>query len=139
MTAERRLIDRRAVRVFFRYPERRTGFDRRSPGRLVTWYRDHPAVIGATLTAIMVLNVADLLITLWALENGAREANPVMAALLTRGPVLAGTIKLAVGLGVVAVIWMMRRYRRILEVSLIAVAGFGLLLTYQVALVIGLR
>ncbi len=129
-TTERRWIDRRA-RVRFRFPERRTGFDRRSPRRVLTWYRDRPRFIAAVLGVVFALNILDLLLTNRALALGAVEANPIMAALFEVSPALAASLKLLVTGGVVAVIWNMRRYRRILEVSLIALVGFGALVAYQ--------
>lgn len=134
--SERRASERRTSRAMFRVPDRRTGFDRRASGGVITWYRDHPGAIVATLVGVMVLNLSDLLLTLRALERGAREANPVMAALFNIGPAVAGTAKLLIGLGVVFIIWRMRRYRRILEVSLVALAGFAAVLAYQLTLVV---
>ncbi len=132
---DRRNGSRRTVRARFRYPERRTGFDRRAAGGVVAWYRDQPSLIAAALAGLFLLNLMDLLLTLRALEQGAREANPLMAALFDISPAVAGATKLLIGLGVVLVIWRMRRYRRILEVSLVALAGFSAILAYQLALV----
>ncbi len=132
---DRRTLERRTRRAAFRLPERRTGFDRRVGGGVVVWYRDHPGAIAIALAGVLVLNVADLLLTLRALDRGAREANPVMALLFEIGPAAAGTTKLVLALGVVLVIWHMRRYRRILQVSLVALGGFGLVLAYQLSLV----
>lgn len=133
---DRRAADRRTGRGAFRIRERRTGFDRRDMSGVVAWYRNHPGVIAAALVGIVVLNLSDLLLTLRALENGAREANPIMAALFDIDPTVAGSVKLLLGLGVVLVIWRMRRYRRILEVSLVALAAFSLVFAYQLALVV---
>ena len=132
---DRRAGDRRTSRVALRLPERRTGFDRRERNGVVTWYRDHPPLIAVALVAVLLLNLSDWLLTLRALEQGAREANPVMAALLEHSTALAGGTKLALGLVVVTVIWQLRRYRRILQVSLVALAGFSALVVYQLTLV----
>ncbi len=133
---ERRATERRTSRTWFRYPERRTGFDRRGVPGVIAWYRDHPRAIAATLVTVMLLNLGDLLLTIRALGRGASEINPIMAALFDSSPALASAVKLLVGAGVVLVIWRMRRYRRILEVSLVALAGFGAVLAYQVAFVV---
>jgi hypothetical protein len=135
--AEQRKGDRRSSRAAFRFPDRRSGFDRRAVAGVVAWYRDRPRLIATALAAIVLLNVADFVLTLHALELGAREANPVMAGLLDRGPALAGAIKLLLAVAVAAVIWRMRRYRRILEVSLVAMAAFTLLIAYQISLILG--
>lgn len=129
--------DRRSQRVTMRYPERRTGFDRRSAGGVLTAYRDRPGVIAAVLAALLGLNVADYLFTVAALGRGAQEVNPVMAALFESNLALAGVVKLAAVSLVVGAIWQLRRYRRILQVSLIAVAGFTFLVTYQIMLLAG--
>jgi hypothetical protein len=133
---ERRATERRTARARLRYPERRTGFDRRIPHSAITWYRDHPEVIAAALIGVVVLNVSDLLLTLRALDRAATEANPLLAVLFDYNPAVAGAFKLLAGLGVVLVIWRMRRYRRILELSLVALALFGVVLAYQLTLVV---
>ena len=130
--------DRRRRRAMFRFPDRRTGFDRRRPGGLLAWYRDRPAVIAAALAAIVALNVADYTLTVQALERGAREANPIMATLFAHDPALALAFKLFTATAVVLVIWQLRRYRKILGVSLLAVGGFGLLVVYQIGVVAAL-
>ena len=119
-----------------RYPERRTGFDRRSGSGVLVWYRDRPAVIAVALGAIVALNLADYALTLRALDLGAAEANPIMAALLEQGSLPAGVFKMLTAVVVVAIIWRFRRYKNILGVSLIALGGFGVLLVYQIALVV---
>ena len=133
---EQRAAERRVTGARFRYPERRTGFDRRLSGGAIAWYRDHPSTVAMVLVAVAALNLADFLLTIRALERGASEVNPVMAALFDVDPAVAGAVKLLLGLGVVLVIWQMRNYRRILEVSLVALAGFSLVLAYQLALVV---
>ncbi|MBT8203599.1 MAG: hypothetical protein HKN74_10265 [Acidimicrobiia bacterium] len=129
--------DRRSRRVSVRYPERRTGFDRRAAGGALAAYRDRPSVIATVLVALLALNVADYVFTLAALGRGAREANPLMAALFEADPALAAIVKLAVVALVITAIWQLRRYRRILQVSLVAVTGFMILVIYQVLLLAG--
>lgn len=131
--AERRPTNRRSTRAQFRYPEHRTGFDRRSSGR-VSWYRDRPVLIAAVLGIFVLLNLLDLALTIEVLGRGGTEANPIMSALFEADPVLAAAVKLVLMGGVAGVIWALRRYRRILQLSLVAVAGFGALVTYQLAL-----
>jgi hypothetical protein len=133
---EQRTAERRVARAWFRYPERRTGFDRRTSGGAIAWYRDRPPVVALALAAVIAMNLADFLLTVRALERGAIEVNPLMAALFDLDPAVAGAVKLLLGAGVVLVIWQMRRYRRILELSLIALAGFTVLLAYQLTLVV---
>ncbi len=133
---EPRTTERRRTRPRFRYPERRTGFDRRVSTGVIGWYRNHPRAIATVLVGVVLLNLADYLLTLRALDRGATEANPFMAVLFDIHPAAAGFVKTMLGLGVVLTIWQMRRYRRILEVSLVALAGFTLVLAYQFSLVL---
>ena len=133
-------VDRRVRRVSLHYPERRTGFDRRTAAasdarvaylRLLHRYRARSAVVALVLGLVVALSLADLLLTLGALERGATEANPVMARLFDAGPEVAGVVKMGIILAVVAGIWAARRYRRALEASLILLAGFLVLMLYH--------
>jgi hypothetical protein len=135
-TVARRRTDRRVAGAAFRFPDRRTGFDRRVDAGVVGWYRDRPGLIAIALSALVLLNIADFTLTLRALDLGAREANPVMAGLLNLSPALAGTVKVGLTVLVAAAIWKMRRYRRILQISLVALAGFTMLVIYQTALIL---
>jgi uncharacterized membrane protein (UPF0136 family) len=139
MSTERRSTgDRRGSRLALRLPDRRTGFDRREAGGVLSWYRDRPGVIAATLAGILFLNLADYLLTLQALDRGAQEVNPIMAALFESDPSLALAFKLITAMVVAGIIWQLRRYRRILGVALIALGGFALLVVYQLGLVLTL-
>jgi hypothetical protein len=139
---ERRAFrDRRRQRASFRFPERRLGFERRLPPttsvrgtylRVLDVYRKDSTLLTAVLAAIIGLNLADLLLTARALEMGASELNPFMATLFDADMVLAGLFKVIVGGVVVLGIWALRPYRRALELSLLALAGFSLLMVYHV-------
>ena len=137
VAAERRVgPDRRANRVSFRYPERRSGFDRRDRSAWQRWLlelRERPGLVGAIIVAIVVLSAADLLLTRLLLERGAHEANPVMARLLEAGLLEAALVKGLITAAVAAGIWALRRYRRIIELSLGLALVFGLLVAYQAA------
>ncbi len=126
--------ERRVRTVSLRYPEQRTGFDRRATSRYqsaLTAYRREPGAIAAVLGLILALNAADLILTVRALGRGTGEANPLMAWLFEQHMGLAATFKLAVGLAVTAAIWRLRRYRRVLELSIVLTALFGLVLSYH--------
>lgn len=132
---ERRAVDRRVSRVAVRWPDRRSGFERRdTPSwwrRLVLAYARRPLAVGLVLGALVLLNAADLWLTVRALDRGAIEVNPVMRVMLETRPLTAAVFKLSVGFGVAAVLWRLRRYRRILEVSLVLLAGFVVLTGYH--------
>ena len=79
--------------------DRRSGFDRRRAltgnALAATWersllhLRDRTNVLVAVLLLANLLSILDLLFTLWALQNGAVEANPVMRGLLDASPAVA--------------------------------------------------
>ncbi len=132
--------DRRRREVALRYPDRRRGFDRRrpSPGTLrrayhdmLDEYRDRAEAVAAVLFVLVLLNITDMLLTSRALSMGAEELNPVMAWALGHDPALAAAIKIAMGAGAALVMWLLRRYRRVLELTLLLLAGFTALLVYQ--------
>lgn len=81
---------------------------------------------------IVLLGAADLLLTWTLLGRGATEINPVMARLFDSGlgwaTVVKGTLTLVVAGGV----WLLRRYRRILEFSLVAAAVLSVLVIYEI-------
>ena len=142
-TADRRVGSDRRVKRRFRYPERRHGFDRRKTHagpaaaayhRMLAAYRRNPRVLALVLIIVATLNVADLVLTLRAVDLGAVEVNPIMAALIDADRALAAVFKVSIGLAVVAVIWAMRRYRRILEMSLVLFGGFMLLFVYSLSI-----
>lgn len=130
-------VDRRAARVSFRYPERRTGFDRREAasgwGRVVGWYRDRPTAVAVCGALILVLGVVDVLLTDRLIAVGASELNPVMSRLLAGGVGGAVVVKALVMAPVAAGVWLLRRYRRVLEFSLVVLAGSILLVLYEFA------
>ncbi len=132
--------DRRSGSVTFRVHERRFGFDRRHPPRsswrrryqrLLERYHNDQVLIAEVLAVFALLNLADLVLTLDALSGGATEANPVMAWLFDLAPAIAAAFKLVVGLAIAVVVWVFRRYRRVLEVSLLLVAVMTGVLVYH--------
>lgn len=134
--SDRRGRERRVRTVSLRYPEQRTGFDRRATSRYqsaLTAYRRQRRAIAVILGLILVLNATDLILTVRALGRGTGEANPLMAWLFEQHVGLAAIFKLAIGIAVTVVIWRLRRYRRVLELSIVLAALFGLVLSYHMA------
>ena len=132
--------DRRVRNGSFHVPERRLGFDRRRPPRgswrgryhgFLDRYRGDTDAIAAVLLVFVVLNIADLLLTVRALSMGATELNPVMAWLFELDPTLAALFKLAVGMAIALAVWAARRYRLILETSLLLVTVMTVVLIYH--------
>ena len=128
---EQRAADRRVVQQSLRYPERRTGFDRRAAGSLTTVLRDRPVVLVGLLVLINVLSIADWMLTLRALDAGAVEVNPVLAAMLAGNPLAAFFFKMAATLVVTAALWSWRRYRAVLATAIAALLIYGVLMTYH--------
>lgn len=134
--------DRRQRRVSFRYPDRRYGFDRRRPPvgtrrracqDVLEAYGSSARTVAAVLLVVVLLNIVDLLLTVRALDGGAGELNPLLDYGLARHPGPAAAIKVVIGAGVALVIWLLRRYRRVLELSLLLLVGFAALLGYHFA------
>jgi hypothetical protein len=136
-----RSADRRRRGQRLRFPERRTGFDRRTchlesgllraRERALHMYRDQAVCILVVLIAANVANILDLMLTQRALALGASEANPIMALLLVRDPFVAMAFKIGAGLLVTGAIWCMRRYRAVLVTSVGIAAGFAALIGYH--------
>ena len=136
----RRVADRRTSRFALRFPDRRLGFSRRQAGsgqtpslwsRRLAAYSDRPQALAVVLSAVVALNIADLLLTFRAIALGAVELNPIMAALIDADPLLAALFKTTIVGAVAAVMWSTRRYRRVLEASLVLLAGFTVLTAYS--------
>jgi hypothetical protein len=94
-------------------------------------YRSKSSTLLLVLSLVTLLNLADLVLTQRALILGAVEANPIMARLFEISPYLAGIVKMGVGMLVVEVIWILRRYRKALEVSIIVAVAMMALFLYH--------
>jgi hypothetical protein len=108
--------------------ERRTGFDRREQGRIVSALvelRDSPSTLLVLLVAVNVMNVLDQLATTRALAMGFTEGNPVMAALIAYDPRVAAAVKIVAVVSVTLGIWSLRRYKLILQVGVFMFAAFA--------------
>lgn len=136
-----RAHERRMNRSPFRFPERRSGFDRRNAdgwrGRYhaeLRRYADRPSTLLLVLATIVVFNFMDLYLTVRVLDAGGSELNPVMEHLFSLGPMAAALAKLGVVGVAVLVLLALRRYRRTLEVSLLLLVSYSLLMIYHVGL-----
>ena len=130
MTALRR-DDRRTGRNRFHVPERRSGFDRRSPNDPLHTLLDRPLILVALLGSLNLLSIADWALTWRALAYGAREANSVLGALIGADPLVALAFKIVTTLVVTALIWQNRRYRLVLATAIAAVGGYAVLMLYH--------
>ncbi len=132
--------DRRKAKRFV-FWNRRSGFDRRGTrrswaGRAVesnlVYLRDHPAVLAALLILGNLLSFVDLMLTNLALSLGAIEVNPFMAYFFEAGPTAAAVAKLSMVFAASVGMWMLRRRRIGLQVSLLFVAMYAAIVLYQI-------
>jgi hypothetical protein len=139
---ERRQEDRRQQRkrVFL---DRRSGFDRRREGtgtglagtweRSLLHMRDNTTALIAVLLLANLLSILDLVFTMWALRNGAIEANPVMRGLLDTSPTFAAFVKVAMVAALSGLIFAFRRYRLMLTAAIVVLLAFFILILYHSA------
>ncbi len=131
--SERRGIDRRSARQFtLRWPERRTGFDRREEYPVLRMLRESGALLLSLLVLLNVMSLLDLGLTTYELSLGAAEGNPVMRMAFDAGPAAVIALKVGVMLLVSAGIWWLRRYRRVLQLSIASAGAYAALLVHHV-------
>lgn len=94
--------------------------------------RARPELVVLVVLTINLLSAVDGLLTLNALAHGAREANPIMRALIEQEPVLWIWVK-ALLVGMLSwVLWRLRRYRLGLCAALAGLAVFTAVLAYHI-------
>lgn len=138
---KRRQRERRVAHTPLRFPERRTGFDRRElPGWRGRYqadlrrYAESRSAFPLVLATIIVFNLIDYVMTIRVLGVGGVELNPVMERLFATSWETAALVKLLTA-GLVALVMLaLRRYRRTLEVSLFVLLGYSALTFYHVFL-----
>jgi hypothetical protein len=128
---ERKPRDRRGGHAGFHVPERRSGFDRRSPRDPLRLLLDRPLALVVLLVSLNLLSLADWALTWRALAYGAREANTVIGSLMAVSPLAALVFKVGSMLLVTALIWRNRRYRLVLATAIFAVGGYAVLMLYH--------
>ena len=130
---ELRAAERRCRRASLRFPDRRTGFDRRLPNDPVRTLRDQPAILFGLLAALNLLSIVDWVLTSHELTFGAREANLFIQTLLNASPWLVIAFKVVWMLCLSGLIWKARRYRLVLLTAVGAVGAYAVLMLYHVA------
>ncbi len=134
--------ERRRVSRVIVLRERRSGFERRSRGRSwlgsqiegsLVYLRDHPAGLALLLLVGNMLSLADLALTRLSFSLGGSEANPLMRHLLAAHPTSALAVKIGLVAAMSAVIWKLRRRRRILGLALYLVVFYCVLVFYELA------
>lgn len=113
-----------------RRPPRRVGDARfHSPD----WHAPH---LLAVSIGILLLSVADAFMTLRLLAGGAVEANPIMAAVVSRSAAGFAALKMAMTGGGVLMMVLLARYRfmrmvRVDVVMYLVFAGYAVLIAYE--------
>jgi len=138
---QRTQTDRRARKTRVHFPERRSGFDRRTVAsasrvrvaylRWVQRVSESSAKAALLMGSIVILSIADMAFTFRALGRGLEEVNPVMAGLLDTGHGIAAFVKIGVSAALAAAGWWFRRFRRVIEVAVIVVALMSLVVLYH--------
>lgn len=138
--AAQRGSDRRTRHSRLRFPERRSGFDRRRHSgsswretydAALRGYRDNRTSFLLVLATIVVFNYVDYMLTVQVLRAGGTELNPIMARLFEISPVAAATVKMGSVGAAALVLLLLQRYRRTLEASLALLVGFAALMFYH--------
>lgn len=129
--AARSEIERRVSPSALRWPERRTGFDRRAPQTITKALRDNVPVLVGLVVVLNALNLVDFALTSRALAQGAAEANPIMNTIFLSGWENAALFKLGTMLAVSLAILLFRRYRMVLQVAVAGVTLYGAVVLYH--------
>jgi len=138
--ADNRVTARRNSGSNFKYPEKRTGFDRRIQrkshfSRILVSLANHRRAFISILIAVNVLSVLDFLLTMNLLNLGTiAEANPIMADLIVLNPIVAFLYKTSLVLSVTLIFWRFRRYRSVILATSSALVLFSVLIFYQLTL-----
>lgn len=137
MEDNRRREERRKNKKILVIPERRTGYDQRttnhSLGHKVTSHLSkNEFLLAALLILINILNLGDLIFTYLALAAGHEEGNPFLRYIFVNyDPVIGGYVKITIGVLVTLVIWLLRKYRRMMEAAIIILVIFFSIFFYH--------
>ena len=113
--------------------------DLRGPAVTTRSRLDRDQLLFWLLLELWVLNVADLLLTHYALWLGfATESNGVMAFFLRQGALSAAAFKLGIVTVGVLVLWRVREHRVVPLVAALLAAFFAAVVAYQTGWVLTL-
>jgi len=130
--------DRRHERLF-RFYDRRTGFDRRRHYPILGVMRDNDGILLSVLILTNALSLLDGLLTYAELSSGiATEGNPLLATLFEAHPLAAVGFKVFVIAMVSIILWLGRRLRIMLAISLLACAVFAAVVAYHLGSLAGM-
>jgi len=141
---ERRKTNRRRNGISLKLWERREGFDRRqnhlNTRSLYHWIfrrgashlRNSYYTLVLLLIVFNLLNLADYFFTVKALSAGFIEGNPIMDKLFSVGPAAAVIFKVSLAVTITAIVWVFRKYRVVLEVSILFILLYMCLIAYHI-------
>jgi hypothetical protein len=105
-TVDRRRVSVRSILQGAFNPRRRGGRRAADHDTPIDWH--HPHLMFLSL-AMLALSVADAFMTVTLLNNGAEEANPLLALFVNRHPTLFAAVKMALtGVGIVLLVAVAR-------------------------------
>jgi hypothetical protein len=144
-TDERRDLDRRKRRIppirFLIFGGRRKTVRRKGPHRRIILLDHYSERLFAIISAILILSLIDAVMTLYLINHGATEINPVMAYFLRKGSLFFIVAKYVLTTLSVIMILLVKHtilpYFRFHATNLFvfALAAFGLVVSWEVALV----
>lgn len=85
------------------------------------------------ISILAVLNLFDLVATLWELENGAWELNPLLRWAYEISPWIFVASKMGIFMAGAGFLWANRDHPKAHRAALVAMACFALLTLYQLA------
>lgn len=141
---DRRKVNRRKNGISFKLWERREGFDRRQSHlntrslyhkvfrRGAVHLRNSYYALILLLLVFNLLNLADYFFTVKALSAGFVEGNPIMEYLFNLGPAAAMAFKVSLALIITMVVWVFRKYRVVLEISILFILLYMCLIAYHI-------
>ena len=122
-------------------PRRRTPPRRRGDSRFhsLDWHSAHLLVVAI---GILLLSVTDAFLTMMLLQEGAYEANPVMAVLIEHSAAAFAALKMGMtGAGVLLMVSLARyRFLRLLRVEWVlygVLAAYATLICYEIGMING--
>lgn len=128
---------RQRALLCFHFPERRTGYDRRSIEssrieRLLHHISIRDGLAFSLVLAVVAANVIDVLYTGVLLQRGATEGNGFLHYLMgCLGTFSALLIKMLVCIAVAVFVWVLRKYRSATILLVAWLIAFGILIAYQ--------
>lgn len=121
---------------------RRRQFRRESDRRKINPLDSYPPELFVVIILVLGLSVIDGLLTLWLIDNGATELNPVMAYYLEQGPQIFMFAKYLLTASVVVIVVVMNQaFLRLIKVQFgqllkVAAGCFAMVVAWELFLMV---